>query len=177
MPADAELVEALARRAASGDRRALEQLLKLIEPDVLNRCSRLLPNALDAQEACQDTLFAVSRRIGTFEGRARFTTWLYQVATNASLDTYRKLKRRGSQLGIELAEREAPERTSVVAGTKVDLFEALEHLDPRFGEPVVMRDVFELDYAEIARQLGIPEGTVKSRIHEGRRTLRWLLER
>ena len=177
MHADAELVEALARRAAAGDARALDELLKLIQPDVLSRCSRLLPNALDAQEACQDTLFAVSRRIGTFEGRARFTTWLYQVATNASLDTYRKLKRRGSQLGVELDDRAAPERTSVVAGTKVDLFEALEHLDPRFGEPVVMRDVFELDYAEIARQLGIPEGTVKSRIHEGRRTLRWLLER
>jgi RNA polymerase sigma-70 factor (ECF subfamily) len=119
----------------------------------------------------------VSRRIGTFEGRARFSTWLYQVATNASLDTYRKLKRRGSQLSTELEERPSPERTSVVAGTRVDLFEALEQLDPRFGEPVVMRDVFGLDYGEIARQLGIPEGTVKSRIHEGRKSLRWLLER
>lgn len=175
--ADGELVEAVARRAAAGEARALEQLLRLIEADVLQRCSRLLPNPLDAQEACQDTLFAVSRRIATFEGRSKFSTWLYQVATNASLDTYRKLKRRGSQLGHPMEERAALERTSVVAGTKVDLFEALDRIDPRFGEPVVLRDVFELDYAEIARHLGIPEGTVKSRIHEGRKTLRWLLER
>lgn len=177
MRADGDEVEAEARAAAGGDAASLDRLLRLIEADVLARCSRLLPNPLDAQEACQDTLLAVARRIGSFEGRARFSTWLYQVATNASLDTYRKLKRRGSVLGVELAERPALERTSVVAGTKVDLFEALEQVDPRFGEPVVLRDVFELDYAEIARQLGIPEGTVKSRIHEGRRTLRWLLER
>ncbi len=177
MRADSDEVESAARAAAEGDTRALERLLRLIEADVLQRCSRLLPNPLDAQEACQDTLFAVSRRIGSFEGRAKFSTWLYQVATNASLDTYRKLKRRGSQLGSEVEERAAPERTSVVAGTRVDLFEALEQLDPRFGEPVVMRDVFGLDYGEIARQLGIPEGTVKSRIHEGRKSLRWLLDR
>ncbi len=177
MKADPEQVEALAHRAAGGDERALDQLLRLIEADVLLRCSRLLPNPLDAQEACQDTLFAVARRIGSFEGRARFSTWLYQVGTNASLDTYRKLKRRGSMLGVELDERASNERTSVVAGTKVDLFEALDKIDPRFGEPVVLRDVFGLDYSEIARQLNIPEGTVKSRIHEGRRTLRWLLDR
>lgn len=177
MKADAGEIEAAARAAVGGEPRAVERLLKLIEADVLQRCSQLLPNPLDAQEACQDTLLAVARRIGTFEGRARFSTWLYQVATNASLDTYRKLKRRQSQLGVELDERAAPEHTSVVAGTRVDLFEALEQIDPRFGEAVVLRDVFGLDYGEIARHLDIPQGTVKSRIHEGRKTLRWLLGR
>ncbi len=177
MRADGDEVEAAARAAVGGDPGAMDRLLRLIEPDVLARCRRMLPNLLDAQEAAQDTLLAVSRRIGSFEGRARFSTWLYQVATNASLDTYRKLKRRGSVLGVVLEERSADQRTSVVAGTKVDLFDALEQIDPRFGEAVVMRDVFGLDYAEIAEALNVPIGTVKSRIHEGRKTLRWLLER
>lgn len=174
-----DATEALARRAAAGDQRALEELLRAIEPQVMARCHRMLPNRLDAEEACQDALVSVARRIGTFEGRARFSTWLYQVATNASLDTYRRLKRRAGQIGSSsvLEDRPALDSTSVLAGTRVDLLEALEQLDPRFGEPVVMRDVFGLDYAEISRQLDIPQGTVKSRIHEGRRTLQWLLSR
>jgi RNA polymerase sigma-70 factor (ECF subfamily) len=78
---------------------------------------------------------------------------------------------------VQLPEQASHEHTSVVAGTRVDLLEALEALDPRFAEPVVLRDVFGLDYSEIARQVGIPEGTVKSRIHEGRKSLQYLLSR
>jgi RNA polymerase sigma-70 factor (ECF subfamily) len=169
--------EELARLAAGGDSKALDQLLAAIRPDVLRRCTNFLPNPLDAEEACQDTLVAVARRIGSFEGRARFSTWLYQVTTNACLDTYRRLKRRASIVGVQLPEQASHEHTSVVAGTRVDLLEALEALDPRFAEPVVLRDVFGLDYSEIARQVGIPEGTVKSRIHEGRKSLQYLLSR
>ena len=169
--------EELARRAAAGDRRALEDLLAGIRPDILRRCTAFLPNPLDAEEACQDTLLAVSRRISGFEGRAKFSTWLYQVTTNACLDTYRRLKRRASVVGIQTPEQASHEHTSVVAGTRVDLLDALEKLDPKFSEPVVLRDVYGLDYTEIARQIGVPEGTIKSRIHEGRKSLQYLLSR
>jgi RNA polymerase sigma-70 factor (ECF subfamily) len=170
--------EELARRAAGGDRRALDDLLAAVRPDVLRQCARVLPHPMDAEEACQDTLLAVSRRIGTFEGRSRFSTWLYQVAANASLDTYRRLKRRAAGMtGEELPEITTDLRTSVIAGTRLDLLDALEQVDGRVGEPVVLRDLLGLDYAEIAEVLGIPTGTVKSRIHEGRQSLQRILNR
>jgi RNA polymerase sigma-70 factor (ECF subfamily) len=168
---------ALAKRAADGDAAALDDLLAEIRPQVLRHCGRLLPNPLDAEEACQDTLLQVSRRISTFEGRSRFETWLYRVTLNAGLDTYRRLKRRAATVDLDSVELTANERTSVVAGTRVDLMEAFESIAPRFGLPVMLRDVYDLDYAEIALEMGIAEGTVKSRIHEGRKTLQYLLDR
>ena len=68
-------------------------------------------------------------------------------------------------------------RTSVITGTHIDLLDAMEHVDDRVGEPVMLRDLLGMDYAEIAELLDIPVGTVKSRIHEGRASLQRLLGR
>lgn len=168
--------EALAVQAATGDKRALDGLLALIERDVFNRCLRILPNRMDAEEAAQDAMLTVARRITGFEGRSKFSTWLYRVSSNASVDTYRKLKRR-SEDHDEVPDITDLNRTSVIAGTRIDLLDALEQVDARFAEPVVLRDVQGLDYSEIAELLEVPIGTVKSRIHEGRKTLQWLLDR
>jgi RNA polymerase sigma-70 factor (ECF subfamily) len=170
-------LDELARRAAGGDQAALSELLGQVEPLAKRWARRLLPNVLDAEEACQDTLLAVSRRIGTFDGRSRFTTWLYQVTTNASIDTYRRLKRQVLTTDLDQLPLEAPERTSVVAGNRVDLMEALERIDERVAAPLVMRDVYGLPYSEIAELLDIPSGTVKSRIHDARRSLEYHLSR
>lgn len=167
----------LATAAAGGDTASLDRLLHEIRPQVLRHCQRLLPNRLDAEEACQDTLLAVSKRIGSFEGRSKFETWLYRVTLNAGLDTYRKLKRKALTVDIDDWEPTAEQRTSVIAGTRIDLLEALDQVDPKFGQPVMLRDVYDLDYPEIAAELGIAEGTVKSRIHEGRKTMQYLLNR
>ncbi len=172
---DLEALEETAKLAAGGDARALDKLLVDCRPLVFARAGRFLPNELDAEEACQDALFAVSRRITSFEGRSKFTTWLFQVTTNASIDCYRKLKRRRSVLEAP-PEIQAPGHTpSVVVGARVDLLEAAEQMDPKFVEPVLLRDLCDLDYAEIGELLGIPEGTVKSRVHEARGRLRRLM--
>lgn len=179
----AESVEELAKIAAAGDREALEELLARIRPDVLRRCNRFLPYSQDAEEACQDTLLAVARHITRFEGRSKFTTWLYEVTANCARGTYRSLKRRSvEQLSFENPpERADPARTSIIAGSRVDLLEALEQLEEHRRDllkPVVLRDVAGLEYAEIADRLGIPLGTVKSRIHDARMLLRgWLVVR
>jgi DNA-directed RNA polymerase specialized sigma24 family protein len=77
-----------------------------------------------------------------------------------------------------LPERPDPRRTSVVAGTRLDLLDGLEALGSMFSEPLALRDVVGLSYREIADLIGVPEGTVKSRVHEGRRRMRvWLTER
>lgn len=175
-------LESLARRAAAGDRGALEALLAAIRPDVLRRCARILPYTGDAEDACQEALLAVARGIGTFAGQSRFTTWLYPVVANAAFATYRRLRRAslvGPSIGLDQAPEPAdPRRVSVLAGTRLDVVEAIERLReqrPQVVEAVVLRDLMGLDYAEIAERLRIPVGTVKSRINHGRAALRTLL--
>ena len=126
-----ETTEELARGAAQGDHRALGELLKRIEPDVLRHCGRILPYRQDAEEASQDTLLAVARNIGRFEGRARFSTWLHIVTANCARTTYRSLKRRSAEQGSEDLPLQKPDvaRVSVIAGSRLDLLDAMEALE------------------------------------------------
>ena len=167
----------IAAQVVSGQKELFRLLVKRHEQAVYGMGMSFFRNAEDASDFTQEVFLKTFRNLSRFEGRSRFSTWLYQVTSNAAFDTYRRLKRRASVLGDNLEERAALERTSVVAGTHVDLLDALEEVDPRFATPVVLRDVCGLDYGEIAELLDVPAGTVKSRIHEGRRTLQWLLDR
>ncbi|WP_121256037.1 RNA polymerase sigma factor [Nocardioides ferulae] len=177
--AAADALDALALRAAGGDRDALEDLLAQVQPRVKRICGRILLYPEDAEEAAQDALLLVATRIGSFAGRSRFTTWLHVVASNSARSTYRTLKRRAAErLTDELPVAADPRTTSVIAGSRLDLLEALEIVGrehPEYVEPLVLRDVQELDYAEIARVLDLPLGTVKARIHHARKAVRPLL--
>jgi RNA polymerase sigma-70 factor (ECF subfamily) len=172
--------EALARRAAAGDNAAPEELLRLIEPRVLRQVSRLLPYRQDAEEATQDVLLTVATRIGTFEGRSRFSTWLYEVTANQARQTYRSLRRRAAESATDRpVERPDPRTTSVIAGSRLDLLDALERLEsehPDLVRAFVLRDLSDLEYADIARLLEVPVGTVKARIHHARRYVRETLD-
>jgi RNA polymerase sigma-70 factor (ECF subfamily) len=172
-------LEDLATRAAGGEAEALEQLLVAIQPRVRRICGRMLLYPEDAEEAAQDALLLVSTRIGTFAGRSRFTTWLHAVAANSARSTYRSLRRRSPELPTdELPTAADPRTTSVIAGSRLDFLEALEVLGvdhPALVEPLLLRDVQELDYADIAELLDIPVGTVKSRIHSARQIVQPLL--
>lgn len=172
-------LDALASRAAGGDGRALEELLTEIQPRVRRICGRMLLYPEDAEEATQDALLLVSTRIHTFAGRSRFTTWLHAVASNSARSTYRSLRRRAAELPTDDLPMSAdPRTTSVIAGSRLDLLDALEVLGvdhPALVEPLVLRDVQELEYADIAALLDIPVGTVKSRIHAARQIMQPLL--
>ena len=176
---ESDRLEALAARAAAGDTDAINELLALIEPRVMRLCSRMLPCKQDAEEACQDALLRVATKIDTFRGGSKFTTWLYTVAGNSARSTYRSLKRRSVEQPVdEMPTHADPRTTSVIAGSRIDLLEALETMEasrPELVEPLVMRDIAQLEYADIARQLEQPLGTVKSRIHHARQYLRPLL--
>jgi RNA polymerase sigma-70 factor, ECF subfamily len=175
-PAD---LDELAGRASDGDQQALHQLLLEIQPRVRRICGRMLLYPEDAEEATQDALLLVSTHIHTFAGRSRFTTWLHVVASNSARSTYRSLKRRSSELPTdELPTAADPRTTSVIAGSRLDFLEALETLGanhPALVEPLLLRDVQELEYADIANLLDIPVGTVKSRIHAARQIVQPLL--
>lgn len=139
----------------------------------------MLLHPQDAEEATQDALLLVATKIDTYAGRSRFTTWLHAVASNSARSTYRTLKRRaGEQLVEEFPIAADPRTTSVIAGSRLDLLDALEVLavsHPDLVEPLVLRDIQELDYNEIARLLDAPLGTIKSRIHHARQAIRPLL--
>ena len=172
-------LDRLAAEAAAGSAASLERFLELARPVLLARCRKVLPDPGDAEDACQEAMLVVARRIGSFEHRSRVSTWLYRIAVNAAIDTYRRLRSRAAVLdpGDLFAEAASRGRTSVLAGNRIDLVEAFDHVDPHFTEPVALRDLVGLDYDEIADALGVPVGTVKSRIHEGRARLRTRLAR
>ncbi len=178
-PQETPDLDALAARAAAGDQEALHTLLAEIQPRVRRICGRMLLYPEDAEEAAQDALLLVSTRIHTFAGRSRFTTWLHAVASNSARSTYRSLKRRSVELPTdELPPAADPRTTSVIAGSRLDFLEALETLGadhPALVEPLLLRDLQELEYADIADLLEIPVGTVKSRIHTARRFVQPLL--
>jgi len=125
-------------------------------------------NDADALDATQEALLAVVRGLPRFDARSSFSTWSYRVATNACLDELRRRRRR--PVPVDELTTIATGRDDVageVAG-RLTLDEALSSLAPEFRAAVVLRDVCELDYAEIAEVLGIPPGTVRSRIARGR---------
>jgi RNA polymerase sigma-70 factor (ECF subfamily) len=178
---EADDLDALAERAAGGDTAALDELLVAIQPRVRRICGRMLLYPEDAEEACQDALLLVATKIHTFAGRSRFTTWLHAVASNSARSTYRSLKRRSAELPTdELPPAADPRTTSVIAGSRLDFLEAMEILGvdhPTLVEPLLLRDVQELEYSDIADLLEIPLGTVKSRIHAARQIVQPLLRR
>ncbi len=172
-------LESLAQRAAAGDREALEELLAAIQPRVQRICGRMLLYPEDAEEASQDALMLVATKIGGFAGRSKFTTWLHAVTSNSARSTYRTLKRRSAERSTDqLPTHPDPRTTSVIAGSRLDLLDALDVIGathPDLVEALVLRDVQELEYADIAQLLDIPLGTVKSRIHQARQVVRPLL--
>jgi RNA polymerase sigma-70 factor (ECF subfamily) len=174
-------IDDLARRAKAGDRDALEQLLGAVRPRALSVCRGVLPYLPDAEDACQEALLNVSNKLGGWNGRGRFTTWMHVVALNSARSTYRRMRRQAVAADPQEhgpLDRPDPRTTSVIAGTRLDLLEAMERLErdhPQYVEPLLLRDVYEMAYDEIATHLGVPLGTVKANIHHGRRLARPLL--
>ncbi len=179
-PGSGSTDEALALAAGAGDRAALETLLARHFDRVHAICRRVTGHREDALDATQEALIAVTRGIHRYDGRSAFTTWLYRVATNAALDELRRRGRRPTPVdavvepgpgGRSVPVGEGPGGSGSVesvVGARIDVDAALATLAPEFRAAVVLRDLCDLDYAEIADALGIPLGTVRSRIARGR---------
>jgi RNA polymerase sigma-70 factor (ECF subfamily) len=140
-------------------------------------CRRLAGNDADAADAAQEALITVVRRLDRYDGRARFTTWLYRVVTNACLDELRRRGRRPVPTDDALlAERPAGEGpVDGATADRLDIDAALTQISPEFRAPVVLRDLLGMDYAEIAEVLELAPGTVRSRISRGRGALAHVL--
>lgn len=167
-------LEDLVLLAQRGDEAALEEVLLRVRPAVMRRCSRFLPHQADAEEAAQDALLIISRKITLYAGRGSFLGWVTVVTSNAARATYRSLRDRADRLSAigVVPDPPDPRTTSVIAGTRLDLLEALNDLEqrhPALVESFVLRNLGELSYVEIAEVTQAPLGTVKDRIHQARK--------
>ena len=164
--------DTLIAAARAGDRGALDALLRRHYERIWTLCRRLAGNRADAEDATQEALIALARGIASFDGRAAFTTWSYRVATNACLDELRRRARRPLPSPTDemvVVDRRSPLPENV--GDRLDIDAALAHLPEDFRVVVVLRDLCDLEYAEIAGLLDLPPGTVRSRIARGRAQL------
>lgn len=174
-PPDPRDNASLARDAQRGDAAALDALLARHLDRIHAVCRRICgPN--DALDATQEALIKIARSINRFDGRAAVTTWMYRIATNAALDELRRRKRRADPVDTDdvipsrvLTAGRSSDPERVV--DRLDLEAALARIPEDFRVAVVLRDVADMDYAEIAESLSIPIGTVRSRIARGRAAL------
>ncbi len=166
---DARADAVLARAAASNDRDALEALLARHVDRIYAVCCRILgPD--DAMDATQEAMLSVTRSIAKWDERAAFTTWLHRVAVNAALDEARRRARRPMPSDL------LPDVVASASGIdgvadRLEVDAGLAAVPEEFRVAVVLRDLCDLDYAQIATVLDIPVGTVRSRIARGRAAL------
>lgn len=171
---DEQLVEA----ARGGDAAAIDELLRRHYDRIHAVCRRIAGSTRDADDASQEALIRIVKNLDRFDGRSSFGTWAYRIATNSSLDELRRRSRRpllhtvDDEAGrpVEPADEMSHRHIESVAD-RMAIDSALAELPEEFRVPVVLRDVGDLDYAEIAAEVGVPIGTVKSRIARGRRML------
>ena len=166
--------EELVRRFLRGDTAAFERLVERHRQRVYNLCLRILGDPEDAADAAQDTFLSVLTKLRQFRGDAAFTTWMHRVTVNACYDLSRKRRRQpllrlaGDQ---DLPEAElgppVPDPSEELAGTH-DAVAALKEIPEEFRVALVLADLHDMAYEQIAKVLDVPIGTVKSRVHRGR---------
>ena len=175
---DAELV----KRWQVGDEAAFAELIKLHESRVFRLLYRMMGSREDAEDLTQETFLSLHRHGHRFRAEARFSTFVYRVAANAALNRRRSLGRGRARIeklkyrqlaGDDLpSSPRDPEDSTLGAELSEHVKSALDELSPSLRMPVVLYDIEGLAYGEIAKILGIAEGTVKSRIHRARQALR-----
>ena len=174
--------------ARQGDQSAFEQLVHLYEKRVLALTTRMCKNPADAEEAAQEAFLSAWQGLPFFRGDASFSTWLYRLASNACVDLLRREGRHQAAAGPSLDDEEAsldvadgtpgPQEAAERRELREQIEEGLRALTPEHRQVLLLREMHQLSYDEIADTLELDVGTVKSRISRGRRQLRkFLLEK
>ena len=176
-------VDELARRAAGGDEDAVAELVRLHEKKVYNLTLRMCGSPEDAADAAQEAFLAAWRGLPRFRGEAGFSTWLYRLASNAAIDCLRRTKRQRGEvsldsetLGMDAADgAPSPQARAEGAELRAAVAEGLAQLSEDHRQALVLREMQELSYEEIAAVLEVDLGTVKSRLSRARGALRKIL--
>ncbi len=183
LDADTQLVE----RCLSGQDAAWEDLVKLHTRRVYSICYRFTNSDSEAQDLSQDVFMRVFKNLKSFRaGEGLFVVWLTRLTRNLLIDHYRRTRLERATESIEDQGKILEESTAVLARTDgmlagreaSEILQAgLQKLSPELRETVILRDLEELEYREIAQVLNVPEGTVKSRLNRGRAELARVLRR
>lgn len=168
---------ALLARSRSGDTAAFGRLVELYADRVVTVCARMVGDRAAAEDLAQEAFVKAWQSLASFDGRSAFYTWLYRIAMNLCLSERRRPRRVMSMTDEALADRRVssearPGDAAELKEEHARVLAALAELDEEHRAVVVLRDVQGLDYEEIAGILGVPRGTVKSRLHRGRMELR-----
>lgn len=183
MDGDLELIE----RCLAGDDSAWAALLQGHMRKIYNLCYRFTGRPSESEDLTQEVFVKIFQTLKTFDAaQGSFPTWLNRVARNHLVDHYRRTKKDRMTSSIEDEAGGFEDKPGPTAGAvehvearerKELLQQGLEKLSPDLREAVVLRDLQDLDYAEVAQVLGVPVGTVKSRINRGRLELARVLKR
>ena len=165
----------LIQRAKRGDSVATDALLRLHYDSVRAVCHRIVVNKADAEDATQHALISIVRALPGFDGRAKFSTWVYRIATNAALDEVRRIRRRPTPTDIDATFVLPVADGTGAVEAQLDVAQALALLPEEYRTTLVLRHVADLDYEEIAEIQGVPVGTVRSRLARGRAQLAEIL--
>ena len=174
--------ELLLQRAKDGDQAAFGELVTLYEKKVYALTLRMCKHPEDAAEAAQEAFLAAWQGLKFFRGEASFSTWLYRRASNACVDLLRRESRHRTTAGPSLDDEgvyldvadSAPSPHAIAESNelKQQIEEGLRTLSPEHREVLILREIHQLSYDEIAQALSLDSGTVRSRISRGRKQLR-----
>jgi RNA polymerase sigma-70 factor (ECF subfamily) len=179
----------LIRRLQQRDESAFTEMVRLYQHKVFNLVYRMVGSREEAEDVAQEVFVTVFKHVDTFRGDAKFSTWLYRIATNHTRNRMKYLGRRAHNTTSELdeaAENDAAQAQpssmrpqiagpdAVLEGLQLErvVQEGIASLEPEHREVMVLRDVENLSYEEIASITGVAEGTVKSRLHRARLALK-----
>jgi RNA polymerase sigma-70 factor (ECF subfamily) len=179
---DAQLVQ----RCLQGDGSAWEELVRRHSRRIFNVCYRFVGNRTEAQDISQEVFLRVYRTLSSYRSaHGGFATWMTSVTRNLLIDHYRRTKRDrvtdsldDAMPVVENKESAArrPDQQALLNELRGQVQSALTRLSPELREAVILRDLQQLEYAEIRNVLAVPEGTVKSRINRGRIELAKILQ-
>jgi len=177
----------LVKRCLAGENSAWEALLRAHTSKVYNLCYRFTGSSTHAEDLTQEVFIKIYQTLKSFDAaQGAFTTWLSRITRNHLVDHYRRTKKDRVTDSIEDKVERVEERPSASLDPLAELESrevrellqaALALLSPDMREAVILRDLQELDYQEITQVLGVPEGTVKSRINRGRLELARIIKR
>src|ERR687898_1746279 len=171
--------DALIEQCLNGDQAAWDAIVKQNWRKVFNVAYKFVGKHDEAEDLTQDIFLKIFKALRTFDRRANFQTWVVSVSRNLCIDHYRSVRKERETIDRDVDAGEltpaAPGQSAYQALEQRDRVEllrkAMAELPPTLREAVIKRDIQELSYQEIADQLGLPEGTVKSRINRGRTEL------
>ncbi len=175
----------LIRQAQAGDEAAFAELIRRYEKPVYHQALRLLNHPEDAADVTQEVFFHAWRGLPAFQGDSSFSTWLYRLTNNAAIDLLRREKKRRGDLSLDDGERPwdrlltdpapMPEAEAERAELRRAVAEGLAKLSAEHRQVLVLREINGASYEEIGQILGLPPGTVKSRLARARLALAALL--